>query len=131
MSSLRYVKGGCGPSVVRYPEVIPGYEAAREWAQPIAPKPGEIADRVEAGNSLFLSTWRIGPEASNTRENAAKEQMAKLVGTIQDAERTLEREKLALKSRPESAAHNISYLTGLLFQYRARMQKLSTVANGG
>lgn len=130
MSSLQYVKGGCGPSVVRYPEVIPGYEAAREWAQPIAPKPGEIAVRVEAGNALFLSTWRIGPEANNTRKGAAREQMDKLVSTIQDAKRSLEREKAALESRPESASRNIQYLSVLLSRYSAKMARLAAVADG-
>lgn len=126
---LRYVQGGCGPSPLRYPQLVPGYEAAREWAQPIAPGPGESAVRVQSGNALILSVWRIGPEHINTDGEARKQARADLGAKIGKGELALASETRIARSEAEAqprrscAERNILYLNKLLGQYRRQLAR--------
>ena len=131
-TTLRWVTGGSGPSPLRYPDVIPGYETVRAWAKPIAPGPGEVAIRVESGNALVLSIWRIGPEKDNTDAEERRFRADQLSHSIAEGEKKL-RELQALSETclvsETSRQDGVAYIAKLLAQKRQQLKSLLQTAD--
>ena len=131
-TTLRWITGGSGPSPLRYPDVIPGYETVRAWAQPIAPGPGEVAIRVESGNALILSIWRIGPETDNTDAEERRFRADQLSHSIAEGEKKLkELQALSEKCpvRETSRRDGVAYIAKLLARKRQQLKSLLQTAD--
>ena len=131
-TTLRWITGGSGPSPLRYPDVIPGYETVRAWAQPIAPGPGEVAIRVESGNALILSIWRIGPEKDNTDAEERRFRAANLSLSIAEGEQKLQALQALSEKCPlmeASRQNGVAYITRLLSRKRQQLKSLLQTAD--
>ena len=126
-TTLRWVTGGSGPSPLRYPDVIPGYETVRAWAKPIAPGPGEVAIRVESGNALILSIWRIGPETDNTDAEERRFRADQLSLSIAEGEKKLQALQALSEECPvreKSRQDSVKYVAKILARKRQQLKSL-------